>query len=197
MSHSGTLTQNEPYEKIYFGFWLYLLTDVMMFGSLFATYLVLKGGTAGGPSAQDLFHLPRALLETLLLLTSSLFAGLARVQALRHQRKGAMIWYAIVFLLGALFLSMTYAESKELLLQGYSWQRSAFLSSFFTLIWTHAFHLVAGLIWILVVLIQLAKRGITQITFRRLSCLTLFWQFLAVIWVFTFTIVYLMGAAGL
>ena len=197
MSHSGTLTQNGPYAKTFFGFWLYLLTDVMMFGSLFATYLVLKGGTAGGPSPQELFHLNRALGETVILLTSSLLAGFARLEALRNQTNRAMGLYFLVLLLGCGFLGMTYLESAELLSKGYSWEKSAFLSSFFTVIWTHAFHIIAGLIWILVLLIQLATRGITFATFRRLSCLTLFWQFLVLIWIFTFTIVYLMGVAGL
>lgn len=197
MTHPITYTQNETYAKAFFGFWLYILTDCVMFAAIFITYVVLRDSTYGGPSGKDLFHLPNALAESILLLTSSLFAGLARVEALRNERNRTMGQFTIAFVLGAAFLVLTYSESSSIISQGYSWQTSAFLSAFFTVIWTHAFHVVAGLIWIVVILGQLWGKGINPITFRRLSCLTLFWQFLAVIWVFTFTIVYLMGVAGL
>ena len=129
-------------------------------------------------------------------MTSSLFAGLARVEALRDEKYRAMGLYGLAFLLGFVFLLLTYLESASFAARGYTWEISAFLSGFYTVIWTHALHVMAGLIWILIIIGQIWARGITPNTFRRLSCLTLFWQFLAMIWVFTFTIVYLMGRGG-
>lgn len=190
-------TQNEHYSRTFLGFWIYLLTDFIMFGAIFATYIVLRNNTAGGPGAKDLFHLMHTLGETLLILTASLFAGLARVQAFRGKVYGAMAQYAISFVFGAGFVLMTYLESASIVASGYNWQTSAFLSSFFTVIWTHGLHVVVGLIWLFIMIFQLGMSGITANTFRRLSCLTLFWQFLSILWVFTFTIVYLMGVGGL
>ncbi len=196
MNHSIDFTQNPAYSKGFFGFWLYLLTDCIMFGAIFATYVVLQNNTYGGPSARELFYLPHALGETIVLLTSSLFAGLGRVELFRNRRKRAMVLFFFAFLFGFFFLMMTYLESAHLVARGYNWQMSAFLSAFFTVIWTHALHVLAGLIWILILLAQLWFKGITPMTFKRLSCFTLFWQFLSVIWIFTFTIVYLLGAAA-
>ncbi len=192
-----TYTQSEHYSRTIFGFWVYLLTDCVMFGALFASYLVLRGGTYGGPKPQDLFELWHAFGVTVLLLTASLFAGLARVQAFRSQKLGAMLQFAICSVLGIWFLASTYFEGAHIFERGYSWQTSAFLSAFFTVIWTHAFHVLAGILWTLVMIWQLWRRGITVHTFRRLSILTMFWQFLSILWVFTFTIIYLMGIGGL
>jgi cytochrome o ubiquinol oxidase subunit 3 len=166
-----------------------------MFGAIFATYIVLRNGTYGGPSGADLFHLMHAFGETLLLLTAALFAGLARVEVFRNKHYRAIAQYCIAFLFGVAFVYMTYSESASILAKGFSWQTSAFLSAFFTVIWMHAFHVIAALIWTGVIVLQLFAHGITANTFRRLSCLTLFWQFLSILWVFTFTIVYLMGIA--
>ncbi len=197
MAEPITYTQEEHYSRTMLGFWLYLLTDCVMFGSLFATYIVLRNSTYGGPSAQDLFRIWHAFGMTLFLMTGSLFTGLARVQMFRDKTLGTIGQLMIAFVLGCGFLWTTTSESAHILDLGYSWQTSAFLSAFFTLIWTHAFHVVAGLIWILVLILQIFKRGITHHTFRRMSLLTTFWQFLSLLWVFTFTIVYLMGIGGL
>lgn len=197
MDEPIAFTQSEQYAKTFLGFWIYLLTDALMFGALFASFIVLRHSTYGGPAAKELFTLLHAFGESLLLLTCALFAGLARVQAFRNQKYRTMGQYAIVFILGIWFLQTTFSESTEIVAKGYSWQTSAFLSAFFTVVWTHSLHVLAGLIWTLVILWQLWKRGITSHTFRRLSCLTMFWQFLNLLWVFTYTIVYLMGIGGL
>lgn len=196
MKEPIVFTLDERYSRSIFGFWLYLLTDCIMFGMIFATYLVLSPNTAGGPSPKTLFHLPHILGETILLLTSSLFAGIARVEAFRNEKNRTAGLFFLVFILGAAFLTSAYFETSHMIEKGYSWQTSAFLSSFFTLIWTHGAHILAGMIWAIVLILQIWKRGITSHTFRRLSCFTLFWQFLAIIWIFTFTIVYLMGVGG-
>jgi cytochrome o ubiquinol oxidase subunit 3 len=179
--------------KTFFGFWLYLMTDCVMFATFFATYAVLSGGTAGGPSAKDLFHLPFVLTETLVLLTSSFTCGLAMLPD-HFERKYQMLgWFALTFLLGLLFLWMEGAEFSRLIQEGNGWQRSAFLTAYFTLIGTHGLHMVVGLLWMIVLLIPVWRHGLNPVSFRRLTCLRLFWHFLYLIWIFTFTFVYLTG----
>lgn len=190
-------TQSERYSRTLFGFWLYLLTDCLMFAAFFATYVVLRNGTHDGPTAQDIFRLWHAFGVTVLLLAASLFAGLSRVEAFRGKKMGTMLQLMITIVIGCWFLSATFFESAHLLEKGYSWQTSAFLSAFFTVIWVHSLHILAAIIWSLVLLSQLFFRGITEHTFRRLTILAMFWQFLSILWVFTFTIVYLMGIGGL
>ncbi len=182
---------DELYSKTLFGFWVYLLSDLVLFGALFATYAVLKTGTYGGPTAANLFHLPCPLIQTLLLLTASFTSGLGKIFTHRGSSKGALIFYSLTFLLGAAFLSMGITEWNDLASQGASWKRSAFLSGFFTLIGTHMLHMMIALLWILVLFIPVLKDGLTSTNVRRLSCLTLFWQFLNVVWIFIFSIVYL------
>lgn len=197
MTEPIVFTRSEHYSRTLFGFWVYLLTDCVMFGALFASYVVLRHNAHVGPTEHDLFRIWDVLGDTLLLLTASLFAGLARVQAFRNKVRATMGQMVIATVLGAWFLSSTFIESQELWKQGATWQASAFLSAFFTVIWTHSLHIVAAILWSLVLLWQLARRGITEHTFRRLSLWTLFWQFLNILWIFTFTIVYLMGIGGL
>lgn len=183
----------ENTEKTIFGFWIYLMTDCILFATLFATYAVLRNNTYGGPSGRELFSLPFALSETLILLTSSFTCGLAMLAAHHKDRKKVLVWIGVSFLLGIAFLTMELKEFTHLVLQGNSWQRSGFLSAFFTLVGTHGLHITAGLLWMIVVVAQLLSKGIIAITFKRLICLSMFWHFLDVVWIFIFTIVYLMG----
>jgi cytochrome o ubiquinol oxidase subunit 3 len=181
--------------KSLFGFWVYLMTDVVLFASLFATFAVLRNSTFGGPAGAELFSLPFVLTETLILLTSSFTCGLAIVMANRGGRRQTLIWLALTVLLGVAFLTLELTEFSHLAHEGNSWQRSGFLSSFFTLVGTHGAHITTGLVWMLVMMWQVAKRGLERNTLRRLTMLSLFWHFLDIIWIFIFSIVYLLGAA--
>lgn len=181
--------------KATFGFWVYLMTDCILFATLFATYAVLHDNIFGGPSGRDIFDMPFVLAETLILLTSSFAAGLAILAAQRQDKSGVFVWFGVTFLLGAMFLGMELSEFTQLVQEGFSWQRSAFLSSFFTLVGTHGLHITAGLIWMLILLAKVVRNGLTGGTIRRLTMLSMFWHFLDVIWIFIFTIVYLMGVA--
>lgn len=185
--------QHEVYSKTIFGFWLYVMTDCVLFATLFATYAVLHNNTFGGPTAHDLFSLPFALTETFILLTSSFTCGLAMVAAHRNEKNKVLALFSITFMLGAAFLAMELHEFTQLVREGHSWQVSAFLSSFFTLVGTHGLHITCGLLWMLVMMVHVIVRGITLPTLRRLMCLSMFWHFLDVIWIFIFTYVYLMG----
>lgn len=193
MSDTYTLEQKQADNKTVLGFWIYLMTDCIIFASLFATFIILRNNTFGGPSGQDLFELPFILTETLLLLTSSFTCGLGIIAAFRKDRFQTVLWFSVTFLLGAAFLGMELYEFYHLIHDGNSWQRSGFLTAFFTLVGTHGLHIFIGLLWIIVLLLQVIKRGLTRHTTRRLLLLSLFWHFLDVIWIFIFTIVYLMG----
>lgn len=175
------------------GFWMYLMTDCVLFAAFFATYAVLHNNTFGGPSSRELFSLSAAFLETMILLFSSVTCGLAMLAALRNAKKHVMFWLAVTFLLGASFIALELHEFTHLVQEGNSWTRSAFLSSFFALVGTHGLHVSVGLLWILVVAMQVSFWGITVDTFRRLVIFSLFWHFLDVVWIFIFTFVYLMG----
>lgn len=183
----------ETYSKTVFGFWVYLMTDCILFASLFATYAVLHNNTNGGPAASDLFSLPFALAETLILLTSSFTCGLLLLATQKLEKFKALSWLGVTFLLGASFLALELTEFTHLVREGNSWQRSAFLSSFFTLVATHGLHITSGLIWMIVMTFQIFFNGINAEVLRRIACFSLFWHFLDVIWIFIFTIVYLMG----
>jgi len=181
-------------DKSIFGFWVYIMTDCVLFATLFATFAVLHNNTFGGPTAAELFSMPFVLTETMLLLISSFTCGLA-ILALRARQKGLVIWWFVVtFLLGAGFLAMELYEFTHLVHDGESWRRSAFLSAFFTLVGTHGLHITMGLLWIGVMLFRITRDGITRANARRLAMLSLFWHFLDIVWIFIFTFVYLMGA---
>jgi cytochrome o ubiquinol oxidase subunit 3 len=187
-------TPHDNDQKTIFGFWVYILTDCMLFATLFATYIVLRNGTYGGPSGRDIFSMPYVLAETLILLTSSYTAGLA-VLALNARRTTQIKrWLGATFLLGLAFLSLEINEFMNLASEGHDWQASAFLSAFFTLVGTHGLHITAGLLWLGVLLFQLTKRGLTAGVARRLRLFSLFWHFLDIVWIFIFTIVFMMGA---
>ncbi len=183
----------ERYDKTIFGFWIYLMTDCIVFATFFAAYAVLHNNTFGGPSSRDLFSLPFALSETLILLTSSFTCGLAMLAAHRKEKAKVMALFGVTFLLGLSFLGLELTEFSHLVHEGNSWQRSAFLSSFFSLVGCHGLHITCGLFWMFVMMAHVSIRGLTASTLRRLTCLSLFWHFLDVIWVLIFTIVYLMG----
>ncbi|MDR2540172.1 MAG: cytochrome o ubiquinol oxidase subunit III [Chlamydiales bacterium] len=184
----------ENTEKTLFGFWVYLMTDCILFATLFATYAVLRNNTYGGPSGHELFSLPFALTETLILLMSSFTCGLAVLATQVQDRKKALVWLGVSFLLGIAFLTMELKEFTYLVHEGNSWQKSGFLSAFFTLVATHGLHITAGLLWMIFVVTQFLRKGIVCVTIRRLICLSMFWHFLDIVWIFIFTIVYLMGA---
>ncbi len=181
-------------EKTQFGFWVYLMTDLLMFAALFATFAVLRKNTFGGPSGRDLFNLQFALTETLILLTSSFTCGLGIIFAQKKKVKQTVIFFGITFLLGISFLGMEIYEFSHLITDGNSPQRSAFLSSFFTLVGTHGLHITSGLLWMIILFIQIFRKGLTDSNLRKLTLLSIFWHFLDIVWIFIFTIVYLMGA---
>lgn len=181
-------------ERKTLGFWVYIMTDCVLFATLFATYAVLRGNVFGGPAGKDIFNLPFVLAETLILLTSSFTIGLATIMAAKGNRHQAFTWLAVTFMLGFSFLMMEFSEFGSLIIDGNGPSRSAFLSAFFTLVGTHGAHIAVGLIWILVMLWRVYKTGLKKQDLHRLSLLALFWHFLDVIWIFIFTIVYLMGS---
>jgi cytochrome o ubiquinol oxidase subunit 3 len=192
--HSSSAPTPADYPKSIFGFWVYLMTDCILFASLFATYAVLRTRTFGGPSGESLFSLPFALTETLILLTSSFICGLAILAARQGNKKRVITLFSLTFLLGLAFLSLEINEFHRLAAEGNSWRRSGFLSAFFTLVGTHGLHIAAGLFWMATLLPRVWRGGLGPVNLRRLTMLSLFWHFLDVIWIFIFTIVYLMGA---
>ncbi len=181
-------------ETTIFGFWVYLMTDLLMFAVLFACFAVLRGSTFGGPAESEHYDLTFVLVETLLLLTSSFTVGLAMIEAHKKDLRGVLLLLFITFVLGATFLGMEIYEFSHLINEGYNWQASASLSAFFALVGTHGLHIAAGLFWMILIVIYMLKRGLTDSSVRKLSLFSLFWHFLDIVWIFIFTIVYLMGA---
>lgn len=184
-------------ERTILGFWIYLMTDCVLFASLFATYAVLRANNFGGPDSTELFNMPYVLVETLILLTSSFTCGLAILAAQRKQKQMVIRWLAVTAVLGLTFLGLEINEFYHLAQEGNSWTRSGFLSAFFTLVGTHGLHIATGLLWMFVMIRQVYRRGLTRHVTRRLTMLSLFWHFLDLVWIFIFTIVYLFGAAGI
>jgi cytochrome o ubiquinol oxidase subunit III len=176
-----------------FGFWIYLMSDLIIFATLFATFAVLGQNYAGGPTGKELFDLPYLLGETLFLLFSSATCGLAMLAVHDGRKKWVLIGLAITFLLGLGFVSMEINEFHGLMAQGFGPDRSAFLSSFFTLVGTHGAHVTFGLIWMAVMMGQVAVKGLTSPVQSRLMRWSMFWHFLDLIWIGIFSIVYLMG----
>ena len=177
-----------------FGFWIYLMSDCIIFATLFATFGVMVNNTAGGPAGKDLFELPFVLVETALLLLSSITYGMAVINMNQEKKSAVISWLALTFLFGAGFIGMELYEFHHLINEGFGPQRSGFLSAFFTLVGTHGLHVTSGLIWMAVLMFQIAKRGLNETNRTRILCLSLFWHFLDVVWICVFTIVYLMGA---
>lgn len=180
-------------DRVNFGFWVYLMTDLLMFTVLFACFAVLRNNTFGGPAGRELFSLPAALVETLLLLTSSFTAGLGMLAARRSNKVQVLTWFGITFLLGLAFLVLEIKEFAEFAHEGQSWHTNAAMSSFFTLVGTHGLHITSGLLWMGVTLVFIWKRGLDSHLVRKLTLLSLFWHFLDIVWIFIFTVVYLMA----
>lgn len=184
---------NEKAERHIFGFWIYLMTDLIMFAAMFATFIVLRNNTFGGPSGADLFSMPFVFGETLILLTSSFTMGLAMVAAHREDAKKTLIFLGTTFLLGMAFVGMELYEFGHLIAEGHTWASSAFLSAFFSLVGMHGLHIMVGLLWIAIVFIFMLRKGLGSRNLERLTLLSLFWHFLDLVWIFIFTIVYLMA----
>lgn len=178
-----------------FGFWIYLMTDVMIFGTFFAAYIVLRGNTNGGPGPADLFEIGGIIASTFILLTSSYTCGLALLAMNKGHKKKLIGWLGITALLGAIFIGLEISEFTHLVHAGATMGSSAFLSAFYTLVGTHGLHVVIGLVWMIAVIVQIARRGITPVTRRKVNTISLFWHFLDVVWIFVFTVVYLMGVS--
>ena len=176
-----------------FGFWLYIMSDLVLFGTIFATYVVLGHNYAGGPTGKDLFHLPYTLGETMLLLFSSATYGISMLAMHKKKKDLVLMWLFVTFLLGLGFIFMEINEFYHMILDGNGPERSGFLSAFFTLVGTHGTHVTFGLIWMAVMMLQAIVKGLTPPVQSRLISLSIFWHFLDIVWVGVFTIVYLMG----
>lgn len=183
----------EANDRTMFGFWVYLMTDLLMFAVLFAVFAVLRHNTMGGPGASELFSPKLALVETLILLTSSFTCGIGMIAARQGNKKQVLVWFGITFALGILFLGLELHEFSELIHEGYTMRTNAFLSSFFVLVGTHGAHIFSGLLWMAITLAFTIKRGLNKHMVRKLSLLSLFWHFLDIVWIFIFTVVYLMA----
>lgn len=175
------------------GFWIFLATDMLLFGCLFATYLVVRTHTDGGPTPIQIFDIPGFTYETLLLLTSSFTGGLSTLAMRNGNKKWLMVWLVITILLGLGFIGLEIREFAADVAVGATMQRSAFLSAFFTLVGTHGSHVSIGLVWMFLTFLQVARKGITSITARKVFVVNLYWHFLDVVWVFIFSVVYLSG----
>jgi len=184
---------HHPQPSTLLGFWLYLMSDCLMFAVLFAVYAVLGRSYAAGPSGADLFDLPLVAVNTALLLFSSITYGFAMIAMQQGSKRGVLVWLAITGLFGLGFLGLELTEFSHLIHEGAGPGRSAFLSSFFTLVGTHGLHVTFGIIWLVTLLTQVGKFGLTPANKRRLMCLSMFWHFLDLIWIGVFTFVYLMG----
>lgn len=191
---SELVFEQERTERTTYGFWVYLMTDCVLFATLFATYIVLHGNIAGGKGSSDLLSLPYALAETLILLTSSFTCGLAMLAGQRQNKTAVLVLLAITFALGAAFLGLELHEFARMHAEGNGWARSGFLSGFFTLVGTHGAHITTGLLWLAVFAVRFWKQGFTLANSRRLTLFGMFWHFLDVVWIFIFSIVYLLGA---
>ncbi len=179
-----------------FGFYLYLLSDCILFATLFAAFAVLHRSVADGPDGHQLFSLRNAFIETACLLTSSLTCGFAMLACDRRDTRSAMASLVLTFVLGAVFLSLELTEFSHMISAGAGPSRSAFLSAFFTLVSTHGLHVTAGLAWLVILLLQLHQRGLTEGMVRRMFCFSLFWHVIDVVWIAVFSFVYLIGSAS-
>jgi len=191
---SGHAGHHDDGSKTVFGFWIYLMSDLLIFSVLFATFAVLSKATAGGPTGAELFDLSFVLVETMLLLISSFTFGMAMLNLHAGRARRAIGWLCVTFLFGAGFIGMEIYEFHHLITEGAGPQRSAYLSAFFTLIGTHGLHVTFGLVWIAVMVDMVRRHGLDSVNVRRLSCLSLFWHFLDIVWICVFTFVYLLGA---
>ncbi len=184
---------HHPENGTLLGFWLYLMSDCLVFACLFAVYAVLGRNYAQGPTGAELFDLPLVAVNTSLLLLSSITFGFSMLEMQRNGLKAGMFWLIVTGLLGAGFVGLELNEFAHLIHEGAGPQRSGFLTSFFALVGTHGLHVSFGIVWLLTLMAQLAKHGLTPENRRRMMCLSMFWHFLDVVWIGVFTFVYLMG----
>lgn len=176
-----------------FGFWVYLMTDLTIFAALFACFIVLRKNSFTGPELHTLFHLKPVLVETLCLLTSTFTCSIGLLAAFNKIKNLSLISFFLTFCLGLAFLYIEISEFRDFISKGASPQTSAALSSFFTLVGTHGFHITMGLIWMVIMMFRIALRPINHHAIQRIFCMALFWHFLDFVWIFIFTIVYGMG----
>jgi cytochrome o ubiquinol oxidase subunit 3 len=196
VAHHGEFAEDHSHEpNNVFGFWLYLMTDCILFATLFAGFAVARHQYAGDVSGRDIFNLPYVGVETALLLISSSTYGFAMIGAYKRDLRQVVGWLCVTFLLGLGFVGMEINEFHHLVAEGHGPDRSAFLSAFFTLVATHGLHVTCGLIWMVTLVCQmtLLKKGLTTVYVNRLMCLSLFWHFLDIVWICVFTLVYLLG----
>ena len=187
-------TEHHPENGTLLGFWLYLMSDCLVFACLFAAYGVLGRSYAAGPSGADLFDLSLVAINTALLLLSSITYGFAVLEMQRNRQSATLVWLALTGLLGAGFIGVELYEFAHLINEGAGPQRSAFLSSFFALVSTHGLHVTFGIVWLITLMVQVSRHGLIAANKRRLMCLSMFWHFLDVVWIGVFTFVYLMGS---
>ncbi|HEX8980317.1 MAG TPA: cytochrome o ubiquinol oxidase subunit III [Parasulfuritortus sp.] len=191
--HAVEHGSHDPVSNTTFGFWLYIMTDCVLFASVFATFVVMSHSYAGGPTGKELFNLPYVFGETMCLLFSSVTYGFAMLAMLRNEPSKVVTWLGITFLLGLGFIGMEVNEFAHMIMEGNGPERSGYLSSFFTLVGTHGTHVTFGLIWIAVMMAQVMGKGLTTPVRSRLVRLSMFWHFLDIVWIGVFTVVYLMG----
>ncbi|TCR75704.1 cytochrome o ubiquinol oxidase subunit III [Rhizobium sp. BK376] len=187
---------HHPEGSTMLGFWIYIMSDCLIFAVLFATYAVLGRNYAAGPSPKDLFELPVVALNTSMLLFSSITYGFAMLMMQKDNKSGTLLWLAVTGLFGAAFIYLELNEFYHLIQEGAGPQRSAFLSAFFTLVGTHGLHVTCGIIWLITLMVQVGMKGLIPENQRRLMCLSMFWHFLDVVWIGVFSIVYLLGVIG-
>jgi cytochrome o ubiquinol oxidase subunit III len=185
--------EHHPQNGTLLGFWLYLMSDCLIFACLFAVHGVVGRNYAAGPSGADLFDLPLVAVNTSMLLLSSITYGFAMLEMQRNRLRPTLIWLGITGLFGAVFIGLELYEFMHLIHEGAVPQRSAFLSSFFTLVGTHGLHVTFGIVWLVTLMVQASRHGLIPENRRRLMCLSMFWHFLDVVWIGVFTFVYLMG----
>lgn len=190
---TGAGHEAHPASPTLLGFWIYLMSDALLFASLFATFGVLGGSFAGGPTPREIFDLPLVALNTAILLVSSITYGFSMLAMERGEIRTVQAWLAVTALLGMSFVGVELYEFSHLIAEGATPQRSGFLSAFFTLVGTHGLHVTFGVLWIGVMLVQVQMRGLIAENRRRLLCLSMFWHFLDVVWIGVFTYVYLLG----
>lgn len=200
MSNALALANNHEQpaynDTVTFGFWLYLLTDLLVFAVLFATFAVLRNGTAAGPSGAEIFDLSLVLGETMALLLSSFTCGLGMLFIYRKNLRAALALFGATFLLGATFLGLELYEFSHLIQEGFTPQTSGFLSAYYALVGTHGLHIAVGLLWLGIMLVYLMRNGINNSATRKLGLLGIYWHFLDIVWIFVYTVVYLMGASA-
>jgi cytochrome o ubiquinol oxidase subunit 3 len=187
---------HHPESSTMLGFWIYLMSDCLMFAVLFATYAVLGRNYAAGPSPADLFDLNIVAINTAMLLLSSITYGFAMLQMERNAKAETLFWLGITGIFGLIFLGLELYEFHHLINEGAGPQRSGFLSAFFTLVGTHGLHVTFGCIWLVTLMVQVSRHGLIEANRRRLMCLSMFWHFLDVVWIGVFSLVYLIGVTG-